>query len=136
GTSFGTYSKRYITKQSTKNFDTTLNDIIAAIDRRGFKTFAVIDHAKGAASIGEDLAPTTTIIFGNPKGGTPLIQDNRKMGLDLPLRVMVWDNGSSVMVSYTNIRWLANEYEIEGRNALIVNIAETMDQIASEAVLR
>jgi len=72
-----------ITTQSNNNFETTLAKLLAAVDSRGFKTFAVVDHAKGAASVDQPLRPTTLVIFGNPKGGTPLLQAEQTIGIEL-----------------------------------------------------
>ena len=91
--------------QSQNDFETTLANLQASIDSKGFKTFAVIDHAKGAASVDADLRPTTLVIFGNPKGGTPLIQSSQTMGIVLPLKALVYENADgSVTVATPDIR--------------------------------
>ncbi|MEO1135668.1 MAG: DUF302 domain-containing protein [Pseudomonadota bacterium] len=75
--------------QSDVDFATTLAQLQAAIDTRGFKTFAVIDHAAGAASVDMMLRPTTLIIFGNPQGGAPVMAAEQLMGIELPLKMLV-----------------------------------------------
>ncbi|MEM1396183.1 MAG: DUF302 domain-containing protein [Pseudomonadota bacterium] len=77
---------------SSFTFDDTIAKLESALEKRNLKTFAKIDHAKGAASIGEDLNPTTLFIFGNPRGGTPLMKLDQRLGLVLPLKALVWEN--------------------------------------------
>ena len=103
----------YETARSYKAFDATLADLMAAIDRRGMNIFATVDHAAGAASINSALPPTTLVIFGNPKGGTPLIDANRYMALALPLKALVWEADGKVMVAVTDIRTTARLHQVE-----------------------
>jgi uncharacterized protein (DUF302 family) len=73
--------------------------------------FAVIDHAEGADEAGITLRPTTVLIFGNAKGGTPLMQGRQTIGIDLPLRALVWqDDSGKIWVSYTDPVWLAQRH--------------------------
>lgn len=89
----------------------TLDRLINALDARGITVFARIDHAEGAASVGMALRPTTVIIFGNPAAGTPLMQSDQRVGLDLPLKALVWqDAGSQTWLTYSDPTWLAERY--------------------------
>lgn len=126
----------YDSSTSAKSFEATLTDLQRAIDARGFTTFAVIDHAAGASRVGQSLPPATVVIFGNPKGGTPLIRENRRMGLELPLRAMVWQDGDKVRISTTDIEDLANRYDLDGLDAQIDRISDTLDDIRREATGR
>jgi uncharacterized protein (DUF302 family) len=100
-----------VTVGSHWSFDDTVARCVAAIEARGLSLFARVDHAKNAASVGMDLRPTELLIFGNPKGGTPLMQENQVSGLDLPLRVLVWqDADGHVWLTYNDPRWLAARY--------------------------
>lgn len=71
---------------------TTMDRLEAIAKARDLKIFARIDHAAGARSIGETLRPTGLLIFGHPKGGTPLLQCDQRYGLELPLRVLAWED--------------------------------------------
>ncbi|MFK7941634.1 MAG: DUF302 domain-containing protein [Paracoccaceae bacterium] len=85
--------------ESTHDVDTTIDRLSAAVEGAGAKVFARIEHAKGAASVGMELAPSAALIFGNPKLGTPALQGAPTMGVDLPLRVLAYeDNGKTIMV--------------------------------------
>ncbi len=99
-----TISSRYSVKE-------TLDRLEAALKLGGITIFARVDHAGGAAAVGMDLRPTEVLIFGNPKGGTPLMQANQLIGLDLPLRVLAWEDAAGkVSVTYNDVDWLAARY--------------------------
>ena len=131
----GQAKARYLKINSTQNFEATLASLQNAIDGRGFRTFVVVDHAAGARSVGQSLEPTVTIIFGNPKGGTPLIREDRKLGLDLPLRAMVWQEGDRVRVATSNVTNLAAVYDLD-KEDLIGKIDATLRAIRMEAAGR
>lgn len=119
---------------SQNDFDTTLTKLQAGIDSRGFKTFAVIDHAKGAASVDAELRPTTLVIFGNPKGGTPLIQSSQTMGIVLPLKALVYQTeDGAVTVATPDIRHSLKEHGVEGKEELTAKIEGALAAISGEA---
>lgn len=123
-----------ISTESENPFDETLGKLQSAIDARGFTTFAVIDHAKGAASIGETLRPTTLIVFGNPKGGTPLMQAEQTIGLELPLKILVAeDRDGAVRLYYADTAKLFAEYEVAGQDKRLAAISGALSAIAGEA---
>jgi len=123
-----------VTTASSNDFTTTLAKLQAAIDARGFKTFAVIDHAKGAASIDLDLRPTTVVIFGNPKGGTPLLQAEQTLGIELPLRALVYVNDKgATMIATTDMAHALHEFGVEGMDGPKTKIAGALQAIADEA---
>jgi uncharacterized protein (DUF302 family) len=89
----------------------TLDRLKGEIAARGLTLFAAIDHAKGAQEAGLSLRPTAVLIFGNAKGGTPLMLANQTIGLDLPLKALVWqDRADQTWVSYNDPVWLARRY--------------------------
>jgi uncharacterized protein (DUF302 family) len=97
-----------VTLQSAHDFATTLDRLTAALEGNGATIFARIDHAAGAASAGLALRPTTLVVFGNPKGGTPLMQAAQTAGIDLPLKALIWqDEGGAVHLSYNDPAWIA-----------------------------
>jgi uncharacterized protein (DUF302 family) len=86
----------------------TLERLTAAVTARGMTVMARIDHAAAAAEVGMKLAPTEVIIFGNPRAGTPLMQAAPTMGIDLPLKVLVWRDGDGkTWLAYNDPAWLA-----------------------------
>lgn len=85
------------------------------ITARGLTLFAEVDHAAGAAAIGEDLRPTTLLIFGNAKGGTPLMQANQTIGIDLPLKALVWqDSDGKTRITTNDPSWIATRHGLGG----------------------
>ena len=98
---------------SKSGFQETITRLKEEIASRGLTLFAVIDHAKGAEEAGLVLRPTTVLIFGNAKGGTPLMQANQTVGLDLPLRALVWEDGKGqTWISYNDPVWLARRHAL------------------------
>jgi uncharacterized protein (DUF302 family) len=89
----------------------TMNRLEAEVKAKGMTVFARIDHAAGAAAVGLSLRPTELLIFGNAKGGTPLMQSNQKIGIDLPLKALVWEDASgATWLSYNDPSWLAKRH--------------------------
>lgn len=99
------------TLQSTRDPKQTADRLDVAIRARGMTLFARIDHAAGAADAGLTLRPTELFIFGNAKGGTPLMQAVQTIGIDLPLKVLVWqDEAGATWLGYNDPAWLAERH--------------------------
>ena len=91
----------------------TLAHLEKAIQAKGLTVFARIDHASGAAAAGLALRPTLLLIFGNARGGTPLMQAAQTVGIDLPLKALVWTDADRVTwVSYNDPEWLATRHGV------------------------
>ena len=89
----------------------TMNRLEAEVKARGMTVFAHIPHEKGAAAVGVPLLPNDLLIFGNAKVGTPLMQTAPTIGIDLPLKVLVWqDADGSTWLSYNDPTWLAKRH--------------------------
>ena len=100
-----------LTAQSQDGPAETAARLVAAVTARGLTVFARIDHAAGAAAVGLQLRPTELIVFGNAKGGTALMQAEQLVGIDLPLKALVWrDAAQQTWVTYPDITWLARRY--------------------------
>jgi len=92
----------------------TLDRLEADLRAKGVTVFARIDHAAGAASVAMPLRPTEVLIFGNPKGGTPLMQANQTIGIDLPLKVLAWQGADGkVWLTYNDVSWLARRHHLD-----------------------
>ena len=108
-----------------------------ALERAGITVFARIDHAKGAKKVGMELPPTTLIIFGTPKIGTPLMQSNPRIGLDLPLKALAWqDADGTVKLGYTDPAWLAKRHGIADRDPVFKKMAGALGKFTDMAVTR
>ena len=91
----------------------TLDRLEKALKAKDITVFARIDHAAGAASVAMPLRPTELLIFGNPKGGTPLMQSNQTVGIDLPLKCLVWqDAADATWISYNETTWIARRHQL------------------------
>jgi uncharacterized protein (DUF302 family) len=100
-----------ITVRSSYGPKDTMNRLEAEVKAKGMTVFARIDHAAGAAAVGLSLQPTEVLIFGNAKGGTPLMQSAQTIGIDLPLKALVWqDETGSTWLSYNDPSWLAKRH--------------------------
>jgi uncharacterized protein (DUF302 family) len=111
----------------------TMNRLDAAVRMRGMMVFARIDHAAGAAAVGLPLRPTDLLIFGNARGGTPLMESVQTIGIDLPLKTLVWqDVAGNTWVSYNDPAWTARRHGI-GADATTTAMSAMLDAIAKEA---
>lgn len=116
--------------KSQYDFETTFTSIKSQIQQRNIDIFAEIDHAQNAKKVGETLQPTKVIIFGNPKVGTQLMQENQAIGMELPLKIIVWqDAQNNVFIQHTNIKALAKQYRI--KNTKVIN---NMDKLLQEII--
>jgi uncharacterized protein (DUF302 family) len=112
----------------------TVDRLLAALAKRNMTMFARIDHAAGAASAGLSLRPTEVVIFGNPKGGTALMQDRQSAGIDLPLKALVWqDSDGKVWLSYNDPAWIAQRHGLGATSAGAVEaMTKALAAIAGE----
>jgi uncharacterized protein (DUF302 family) len=107
----------------------TMDRLKAAVRSKGMTVFARIDHAAGAASAGLVLRPTELLVFGNAKAGTPLMQVNQAIGLDLPLRALVWqDMAGETFLSFDDPRWIVSRHE---EDAKLAGIADDMARLVA-----
>ena len=112
----------------------TMDRLEAEIRAKGLTIFARIDHAAGAAEVGLPLAPTNLIIFGNARGGTPLMQSAQTVGIDLPLKILVWqDAANNTWLSYNEPRWIAQRHGVADVESTIDKMADLLAAIAKEA---
>jgi uncharacterized protein (DUF302 family) len=100
-----------ITIRSSYGPEETISRLEAEIRARGMTVFAHIDHAAGAVAVGLSLRPTDVLLFGNAKGGTPLMQSIQTIGIDLPLKMLVWQDGAGdTWLSYNDPHWIARRH--------------------------
>jgi uncharacterized protein (DUF302 family) len=100
----------------------TMDRLEAEVKARGMTVFARIDHGAAAASVGLALPPTELLIFGHAKAGTPLMQAVQTIGIDLPLKALVWqDAGGATWLSYNEAEWLSHRHGLPAETAPTVN---------------
>ena len=124
-----------ITLRSRHGPEETMNRFEAAVRGRGLTVFAHVDHAAGAAAVGLPLHPTEVILFGNARGGTPLMQSAQTIGIDLPLKALVWqDAGGATFLSYNDPAWLAQRHGVgQEADAAVTAMAAALDGLARAA---
>jgi uncharacterized protein (DUF302 family) len=102
------------TVPSAFSFDDTISRFEAALQAKGVTLFAKIDHSAGAVEAGLTLRPTFLLIFGNARAGTPLMQENQTIGIDLPLKALVWqDADGKVWLTTNDPAWLATRHRLD-----------------------
>lgn len=101
-----------ITKCAPWSVEESVARLSSLAGARGLKVFAVIDHSGEAAAVGLPLRETKVVIFGSPQAGTPVMQAAPLAALDLPLKVLVWDDNGQTALSYTKPAALAARYEL------------------------
>ena len=112
----------------------TMDRLEAEIKARGMTVFARINHAALAAEAGLTLRPTEVIIFGNPRGGTPLMQAKQTMGLDLPLKALVWQDAmGKTWLSYNEPEWLAKRHGVEGAERVVAALGAALGDVVARA---
>ena len=124
-----------VTIGSAHPAEETLARLEAALKAKGVQVFARIDHAAGAAAVGLELRPTAVVIFGDPRAGTGLMQADQRVGLDLPLKALVWEDASGrAFVSYNDPRWIARRYGLPGpASEAAGRLAAALDGLATAA---
>ena len=124
-----------ITVRSSYGPADTMSRLEAEVRAKGLTVFARIDHAAGAAGAGLSLGPTELLIFGNAKGGTPLMQADQTIGIDLPLKALVWQDASGdTWLSYNDPDWLAKRHGLAHQvDATVSGMAATLDALVRTA---
>lgn len=122
-----------VTVRSCVDAATTAARAVAALADHGVTLIARIDHAAAAAAAGLPLGPTELLIFGNPRGGTPLMQVARTIAIDLPLRMLIWSDDRGSWASYDDPDWLARRHGIADNHPAVQRVAQVLAAIASAA---
>ena len=108
-----------------------MNRLEAEIRAHGMKVFERIDHAAGAAAAGLELRPTELIIFGNARGGTPLMQSVQTVGIDLPLKALVWEDASgTTWLSYNEPSWIAQRHGVANAEPVVSKMSAALSAMA------
>jgi uncharacterized protein (DUF302 family) len=111
----------------------TVDRLVAALDGRGIRVFARIDHAAGAREAGLELADEQLLVFGDPRVGTLLMQDDAAVGYELPLRLLVWDDDGATSIGWRPTTELAAEYAVSTRVEVLERIEGLLEQLVAEA---
>jgi uncharacterized protein (DUF302 family) len=123
------------TLRSSFGPDETMNRLEAEVKSKRMTVFARIDHAAGAVGVGLSLRPTAVMIFGNARAGTLLMQAAQTIGIDLPLKALVWQDGAGVTwLSYDDPSWLAKRHGLGNEvTAAVSGMTATLAAVAKAA---
>jgi uncharacterized protein (DUF302 family) len=106
----------------------------AEIRSQGMIVFARIDHAAGAAEVELTLPPTELIIFGNARGGTPLMQSAQTAGIDLPLKALIWEDAAGrTWLSYNEPGWIAQRHNIANAESVVTKLTGALSATSRKA---
>ena len=120
-----------VNRRSTLSVSETVEQLVSALEAAGVRLFATIDHSGEAERVGLVLRETKLLVFGNPQAGTPLMQANPLIALDLPLKILVWEDDEHwTWMSYLDAGWLAERYRL---NAELAKVLSAVDALARRA---
>jgi uncharacterized protein (DUF302 family) len=124
-----------IVRASRREPKETMDRLAAAVTAGGAAVVARIDHAAAAAVVGLALPPTEVLVFGNPRAGTLLMQAAQTIGIDLPLKALVWrDASGATFVGYNDPHWLSRRHGVEAGNEPVLKaMADFLAAVADEA---
>ncbi|MBB4285351.1 DUF302 domain-containing protein [Roseospira goensis] len=121
--------------QSPHSVDVTLQRLKDAITAKGVTIFAEVNHAEGAAGVGKALLPTQLLVFGSPKIGAPLMTEARTIGIDLPLKALVYEDvDGQVWLAYNDPAWLAARHGLAPDLAPFQGMTQAIEGFAAAAV--
>jgi uncharacterized protein (DUF302 family) len=122
-----------IVERSAHDHPETMRRLTASVQERGLTIFARIDHAAGAREVGLELPDEQVLVFGNPKAGTALMHDDPRVGIELPLRMLVWADDQGIAVGYEDPRELAGRFAVNAHASTLEAMAQLLAALARTA---
>ena len=119
---------------SPYTFEQTIERLQKVLESKNITVFATIDHQAAAKAVGEELAPATVLIVGNPKVGTALMQENLLLAIELPLKILVYQEGKTVNIRYEKIAAIAERYHIKQNFGTAEKIDAAMQQLIKSSI--
>ena len=126
--------KPYADFESPLAFEETVVALQKELNSRGITVFATIDHQAAAKAVGENMQPATVLIVGNPKVGTALMQENPRLAIELPLKILIYDENKTVKIRYEKIAAIAKKYDIKQNFATAEKIDSAMQQLIKSSI--
>ena len=121
--------KPYEDFQSPLAFEETVAALQKTLNSKGITVFATIEHHKAAEAVGESMSPATVLIVGNPKVGTALMQENPLLAIELPLKILIYEEGKTVNIRYEKVAVIAEKYHIKQNFSTAEKIDAAMQQL-------
>ena len=126
--------KPYADFESPLTFEETVVALQKELNSRGISIFATIEHHKAAEAVGESMQPATVLIVGNPKVGTALMQENPRLAIELPLKILIYKEEKIVRIRYEKISAIAEKYHTKQNFATAEKIDAAMRQLIKLAI--
>ena len=126
--------KPYADFESQLAFEETVAALQKTLNSKGITIFATIEHHKAAEAVGENMQPATVLIVGNPKVGTALMQENPRLAIELPLKILIYKEEKIVRIRYEKISAIAEKYHIKQNFATAEKIDAAMRQLIKLAI--
>ncbi len=124
-----------IEKRSTYSVDETVRRLKGVLEKKGIRLFAHVDHRKNAQGVDQELGQIQLLMFGNPRLGTPLMRSNPTIGIDLPMKILVWQDGQGrVWVAYNDPAYLVRRHGIGDRGAVVEKMSGALNKITDLAI--
>jgi len=126
-----------VVKQSPHSVDITEQRFVNLLREKGLTVFATVDHAQNAAGADLSLRPTKVVLFGNPKLGTPLMQCQQSLAIDLPQKMLIWEGeDGQVQIAYNDPRYLGGRHRLDGCGSEVIDtIANALNNFSNGAVM-
>jgi uncharacterized protein (DUF302 family) len=124
---------RMVTTVSFFGHGETVTRLLDAISQAGLTLFAQFDHAAGARDVGMDLPDELVIVFGNPRAGTLLMQADPRVGIELPLRVLVWNQDGQTIVGYNDPKDLGGTYDLTAQTTTLQAMSSLLQSLTDDA---
>lgn len=126
-----------VIKESPYSVEETERRFVSILEEKGLNVFATVDHAQNAEGVGLDLRPTRVVIFGNPNLGTPLMQCGQSIAIDLPQKMLIWeDEAQQVQIAYNDPRYLGGRHQLGScGNEVIQQVAGALDNLSGGATM-
>jgi len=122
-----------ISKPSNHSVDQTVDKLKSILEARGVTLFALVDHSGEAAKAGLNMRPTKLLVFGNPRAGTPVMLAAPSIAIDLPLKILVWeDDRGRVWLSYNDPAYLQRRHGVPQQLLQNIAAAETLAALAAQ----
>ena len=126
--------KPYEDFQSPLAFEETVVALQKTLNSKGITVFATIEHHKAAEVVGESMSPATVLIVGNPKVGTALMQENPLLAIELPLKILIYEEGKTVNIRYEKVTAIAEKYHIKQNFSTAERIDAAMQQLIKSSI--
>ncbi|NET48065.1 MAG: DUF302 domain-containing protein [Merismopedia sp. SIO2A8] len=124
-----------IIKPSPHSVEETERRFIQVLKSKGLNIFSTIDHTQNATNAGLQLPPTRVVIFGNPKVGTPLMQCQQTVAIDLPQKLLIWQDEQGVKIAYNDPHYLSERHHLDDLDQQVIDaIAKALNGLTEQTI--